>query len=163
LARIGKAEPLMGLAGHPSRSVRIAAVIALRRMRHPGLSRLLSDKDEYIVTEAARAINDDHFVTEALPALAGLLKETRFGEEALGLPALAGLLKVNRFGEEGLTRRAVNACLWTGTQTSLQHLLNYFMREDAPVAMRAEAIDAASTWPRPAVLDRVSGRYRGEA
>ncbi len=144
LARIGKAEPLMGLAGHPSRSVRIAAVIALRRMRHPGLSRFLSDKDEYIVTEAARAINDDHFVTEALPALAGLLKETRFGEEAL-------------------IRRAINACLWTGTETSLQHLINYFMREDAPVAMRAEAIDAASTWPRPSVLDRVSGRYRGEA
>src|SRR5690606_32955258 len=27
---------------------------------------------------------------------------------------------------------------------------------------RAEAIDAVSTWARPSVLDRVSGRYRGE-
>ena len=27
--------------------------------------------------------------------------------------------------------------------------------------MRAEAIDALSTWAKPSVLDRVDGRYRG--
>ena len=36
LARIGKPEPLIALARHPSRAVRIAAVVALRRMKSPG-------------------------------------------------------------------------------------------------------------------------------
>src|SRR5690606_26027841 len=47
LARIGKAEPLLALTDHPSRAVRIAAVVALRRMSHPGVARFLSDQDEY--------------------------------------------------------------------------------------------------------------------
>ncbi|QEC51346.1 putative heme-binding domain-containing protein [Anseongella ginsenosidimutans] len=143
LARIRKTEPLAALASHPSRAVRIAAVVALRRMKSPELARFLSDQDEFIVTEAARAINDDHFIKEALPALANVLNEDRFREEAL-------------------IRRAINACLWTGTEASMQNLIDYALREDAPAAMRAEAVDALSTWARPSVLDRVTGRYRGE-
>ena len=35
------------------------------------------------------------------------------------------------------------------------------MNEEGPAKMRAEAIDALSTWAKPSVLDRVDGRYRG--
>jgi putative heme-binding domain-containing protein len=43
----------------------------------------------------------------------------------------------------------------------MQNLINYSLQEGKPLAMRAEAIEALSTWARPSVLDRVDGRYRG--
>ncbi|PSR56518.1 heme-binding protein [Adhaeribacter arboris] len=143
LARIGKAEPVVALAKHSSRAVRIAAVVALRRMSHPGISSFLADQDEFIVTEAARAINDDLSIKEALPALGNLLATTRFTNEAL-------------------IRRAINANLRVGTPEAMQNLVNYAQKEGNPIAMRAEAMDALSTWAKPSVLDRVDGRLRGE-
>jgi quinoprotein glucose dehydrogenase len=143
LARINKPEPLKKLATDTSRAVRIAAVVALRRMQHPGIIDFLNDADEFVVTEAARAINDDLSIVEALPALAVTLNKTTFTNEAL-------------------IRRAINACLRGGTEKSMQALIDYSMNEKAPVAMRAEAIAALSTWAKPSVVDRVDGRYRGE-
>ena len=143
LARIGKAEPLVALANHPSRAVRIGAVVALRRMSHPGVSRFLQDQDEFIVTEAARAINDDFSIEAALPALAGLLNQTSFNNEAL-------------------IRRTINANLRVGSTEAMQQLLTYATKSDAPLAMRTEALEALGTWANPSVLDRVDGRYRGE-
>src|SRR5690606_31322267 len=83
LARIGKAAPVIALHNHPLRALRIAAVVALRRMGDPGVAQFLHDDDEFVVTEAARAINDDRSIEEALPALAGLLNTTPYTNEAL--------------------------------------------------------------------------------
>jgi quinoprotein glucose dehydrogenase len=143
LARIGKAEPIVALAGDRSRAVRIAAVVALRRMHHAGVAEFLKDKDEYIVTEAARAINDDLSIEDALPQLGAVLKE-------------------NRFRNEALIRRAISANLRVGTEQSMQNLIDYALRTGRPLEMRVEAIDALSTWAKPSVLDRVDGRFRGE-
>ena len=74
--------------------MRLAAVIALRRMRHAGVARFLSDADERIVTDAARAINDDGGIEAALPALAAVLKETRFKSEPLLRRAISANLRV---------------------------------------------------------------------
>jgi hypothetical protein len=65
LGRIGQAEPVVAFAEHPSRALRIASVVALRRMGDPGVAAFLSDEDEFIVTEAARAINDDRSIPDA--------------------------------------------------------------------------------------------------
>jgi quinoprotein glucose dehydrogenase len=143
LARIGKAAPLTALSTHASKAVRLGAVLALRRMGDPGISIFLKDADEYIVTEASRAINDDLSIPDALPALADVLKDTRFKNEPL-------------------LRRAISAALRVGTAQSMQNLIDYANREGNPPAMRAEALAALSTWPKPSVLDRVDGRYRGE-
>lgn len=143
LARMAKAEPVIALATDRSRGLRIAAVVALRRMRHPGITAFLQDKDEYIVTEAARAINDDLSIPEALPALGNVLKDDRFRNEAL-------------------IRRAISANLRVGSEEAMENLIGYAMRRNAPEEMRTEAIDALSTWPKPSVLDRVDGRFRGE-
>ncbi|GIL21523.1 MAG: glucose dehydrogenase [Bacteroidota bacterium] len=143
LARIGQADKLMNLNSHPSKAVRLGAVLALRRMQHAGIAIYLNDVDEFIVTETARAINDDLSITEALPALANLLTTTSFSNEPL-------------------IRRSINANLEVGTEATLQNLLAYAQREQAPAALRAEAIAALSTWAKPSVLDRVDGRYRGE-
>lgn len=143
LARIGKAEPIVALADDPSRALRVAAVVALRRMRHAGVAEFLDDRDEFVVTEAARAINDDLSIPGALPALAGVLND-------------------NRFRNEALIRRAISANLRVGTDQTMQNLINYAQRAGRPLAMRVEAIDALSTWSKPSVLDRVDGRFRGE-
>lgn len=142
LSRIGKAEPLLALATDSSRALRIAAVVALRRMANPGITRFLNDKDEFVVTETARAINDDLSIKDALPGLANLLTTTSFTNEAL-------------------IRRSINANLRVGTDQAMQNLLDYSSKETAPAKMRAEAIDALSVWSNPSVLDRVDGRYRG--
>jgi len=142
LARIGKADPVIALSKSPSRALKIAAVVALRRMSHPGITTFLNDPDEFIVTETARAINDDLSIKEGLQALGNLLNTTSFKNEAL-------------------LRRIINANLRVGTDSAMQNLLYYSLKESSPAAMRAEAVEALSTWAKPSLLDRVDGRYRG--
>lgn len=143
LARIGKAEPLVELAQEPSRAVRIGAVVALRRMEHPGIAAFLNDPDGFVVTEAARGINDDLSIKDALPALGAILTTTTYMNQEL-------------------IRRAINANLRVGTGDAMMRLIEFAAKADAPPAMRAEAIDALSTWVKPSLVDRVDGRYRGE-
>lgn len=142
LARIGVAEPIIALKDSPSRALRIAGVVALRRMNHPAVANFLKDTDEYIATEAARAINDDYSIEAALPNLAEALKDSRFTSEPL-------------------IRRAINANLRVGKAENIALLVEYANRKDAPADMRAEALATLSGWTKPSVLDRVDGRYRG--
>ena len=142
LGRIGRAAPLVALKDSESKSQRTVAVVALRRMKNPAIAEFLNDPDEYIVTEAARGINDDFSIEDALPALANVLKETRFTSEAL-------------------LRRAINANLRVGKKVNIDLLIEFANRKSAPPEMRAEAIEALSTWSNPSVFDRVDGRYRG--
>ena len=143
LSRIGKVEPIALLENNPNRSLRIAAVLILRRMRDERVAAFLQDKDEYIVTEAARAINDDWSIEEALPSLAKTLAE-------------------DRFSSEPLLRRAINAALRVGGEKELDNLISFAKRNDVSGILRGEALAALGTWGEPSVLDRVDGRYRGE-
>ena len=143
LARIGKAEPIVALANNENRSLRIAAVLVLRKLQDPKISIFLSDKDEYIVTEAARAINDDLSIEAALPALAATLNNEKFTSEPL-------------------LRRAINAALRVGGDEQLDFLINFAKRKSVSSDLRGEALAALGTWNNPSLLDRVDGRYRGE-
>ncbi len=143
LARIGDEDALIALHTHESKALRIVAVVALRRMKSEGVAKFLQDTDEYIITEAARAINDDFSIEGVLPDLARILKE-------------------NRFTNQALIRRAINANLRVGETENLQLLVDYAMEKNAPPLMRAEALATLSTWANPSELDRVDGRYRGK-
>ena len=142
LARIGEADPLLALASHSSPALRTAAVVALRRMQHPGITAFLEDEDPRIVTDAARAINDDASIPEALPALAAVLDEERFVEEPL-------------------IRRAINANSRLGSSEAATRLAQYALRVSAPASLRAEALATLAVWEDPSVVDRVDGTYRG--
>ena len=142
LGRIGNAEAIQALSKHPSQALRIAAVVALRRMQSPAVSDFLNDPDEYIVTEAARAINDDWSIEESLSDLAATLDDVRFNNEAL-------------------IRRAINANVRVGSQACLERLIAYAERPSAPAEMRSETLAALAHWAEPSVHDRVDGRYRG--
>lgn len=142
LSRIGEVEPIVALSSSPEKSLRTAAVLVLRRLRNEKISLFLQDKDEYIVTEAARGINDDLSITPALPALANLLKDKKFTSEPL-------------------LRRAINAALRVGTNDQLDNLIAFSQRKDVDKSVRVEALAALGTWASPSVMDRVDGRYRG--
>lgn len=142
LSRIGKVEPIVALVNNPSKALRTAAVLVLRRMKNENIALFLNDKDEYIVTEAARGINDDLSISAALPALAATLAETRFTSEPL-------------------LRRAINAALRVGSPKELDLLIAFSTRTDIKDNIKAEALATLGTWGSPSVLDRVDGRYRG--
>lgn len=143
LTRIGQEGPITALVDHPSRALRIAAVLVLRRMKSEKVALFLNDKDEYIVTEAARAINDDLSIEKALPALAATLTDKRFSSEPL-------------------LRRGINACLRVGGEKEMDILISFAMRDDLPSLIRAEGLATLGGWANPSVLDRVDGRFRGK-
>ncbi|MEY4383798.1 MAG: hypothetical protein RI995_1340 [Bacteroidota bacterium] len=143
LSRIGAEEQMVQLKNSTNKSLRIAAVLVLRRMKSPKVAEFLKDSDEYIVAEAARAINDDESIPEALPALAAVLQE-------------------NRFSSEVILRRAINACLRVGGKGEIQTLVQFAERNDITDVVRAEAIATLGSWANPSVMDRVDGRHRGK-
>lgn len=143
LSRMGAEEAMAGLENDPSRALRTAAVMVLRRLRSDRISVFLDDEDEYIVTEAARAVNDDFSIEPALPALAATLADPRFTSEPL-------------------LRRGINAALRVGEEREMNLVIGFARRENVSPELRAEALAALGTWAEPSVLDRVDGRYRGE-
>ena len=143
LSQIGEVAPLAALSSHPSKAVRLGAVLALRRLESPELAKFLQDSDEYIVTETARAIHDDFSVEAALPALGAILSTTTFRNEPL-------------------IRRVISANQRVGKEENLNQVLAFLGKSDIPVALRMEALATLGTWAKPSLVDRVDGRFRGE-
>ncbi|UBM59925.1 c-type cytochrome [Marinilongibacter aquaticus] len=143
LARIDDRVPIHALINNSDKSLRLAAVLVMRKWQDPELAKSLKDKDEYIVAEAARAINDDFSVPEALPALAGLLNNPEIQSEVI-------------------MRRAINAALRVGGDAQLNALVAYAKNPKASNVLRAEALATVAVWADPSILDRVDGRLRGK-
>jgi quinoprotein glucose dehydrogenase len=142
LTRIGQVEPIVALKNSDSKALRTAAVLVLRRLSNPQIALFLNDKDEYIVTEAARGINDDLSISTALPALATIMNDKKFTSEAL-------------------LRRSINAALRVGGDKELTDLITFSRRTDIKDNIKAEALATIASWANPSVLDRVDGRFRG--
>lgn len=126
-------------ANDPSRSVRLAALLALRRRNSPEVVRFLNDADNQVATEAARAIYDASIDT-ALPALASLVEK----------PGLS----------EPTRRRAIAAAERVGGADRAKALAAFAARSDAPEMQRVEALDALKTWPKATGADRITGLWR---
>lgn len=139
LERIGSGERLEQLSAHPSDAVRIAAVVALKRMKSPGVIRFLEDENEYIVTNAARAINDDGFIEEGIAPLAAMLEQRRYQQN------------------EPLMRRAINANLYNSSGGNAARLAEFAARGDVEASLRIEALQTLSVWEESSKLDRVTG------
>lgn len=143
LGRIGNSAELVKLNNDPSLHKRLGAVVALRRMENPSISAFLNDKEEWVVAEAARGINDDYSIPQALSALADILNLTPFQSEVI-------------------IRRSINANVRVGNSVNIEQLFQYALNEKNPESLRAEAILALTHWGEPSAFDRVDGRYRGE-
>jgi putative membrane-bound dehydrogenase-like protein len=140
LTGFGDRGALAALSTHESRGVRLAAVVALRRLHDAGVARFLDDADPVVVTEAARAINDEGGILDALPALA----------QVLARPNVSG---------EPLVRRAISASLRLGDAAAVARVAAYARRASAPDELRVEAIETLGVWTTPSNMDRADGAW----
>lgn len=141
LARCAPVPRLLGAAAHPSKDVRIAAVVALRRLRHPGIARFLRDAEPLVVLEAARAIHD-----APIPLATAALAET-IPDVPLDSPA-------------ALLRRVLAANERVGTRERATEVALFAASAGADAALRAEALASLSSWGEPSPRDRVLGEWR---
>ena len=140
LAGFGDRAALAALATHGSRGVRLAAVVALRRLQDAGVARFLDDADPLVVAEAAGAINDEGGIVAALPALARVLERT----------GISG---------EPLVRRAISANLRVGDGAAVARVAAYARRAGLPDPLRVEAVSTLGVWAAPSNMDRVDGSW----
>jgi quinoprotein glucose dehydrogenase len=135
LVWIGDAAAIVAKSKDDSASVRLAALLALRRLNRPEVSNFLEDKESAIAFEAARAISDAP-VNAAMPALSAMLDKK--------LPDKAW-------------NRAINAAYRTADAAGL---VRFAARKDVPDAARAEALKALAEWEKPSGRDRILHVWR---
>ncbi|MDB6035367.1 MAG: hypothetical protein JWM16_5705 [Verrucomicrobiales bacterium] len=144
---------IANLAKDSSAGVRMAAVIALRRLERPEISTFLKDSDPYIVAEAARAINDVP-IAKALPELAALIQQPSklqsFPEGNQDAPG----------PRHGLIRRVINANYRVGTKENAMALVSFAASSPAADSLRTEALTSLGEWDKPSGRDHVTGLWR---
>ncbi len=147
LRGIGSGQPhkLLELRQHASESVRLGAVVALRKLADSAISDFLNDSSPAVRLEAARAIHDVPELHPELPKLAALL------------PQLA--ISSNELHSDALVHRVLNANFRLGTEEAARTIARLAANEKQSAAMRIEAIDMLATWGDPGQLDRVMNRY----
>ncbi len=131
---------LVALKSHASPKVRMAAVIALRRLKSPELAAFLSDGDMAIVDEAVRSINDQD-IREVRPAVAALLDR----------PADAQRTTM-------IWRRILHCAFRTGDETNARRVLKVALDPQTPEISRVEAFRLLSEWTTPHPVDQSTGR-----
>lgn len=139
LASIGEPNQLLAAAQDSDSSVRVAAALAMRRRKDPGMVLFLNDSDATISREAARAIHDLP-IDAVMPALASRISQLRFTPET--------------------GRRVVNAAYLQGNAASARGLSEFAGNELVPEEQRVDALEALAVWMKPAPIDRVTGRSR---
>ena len=142
LVGIQAISELENLSSHNSNAVRIAAVVALRRLEAHQITSFLQDEDPLVVLEAARAIHDDFGIPDALPELAALLNNTPHANN------------------EALMRRVLNANLRVGQPAHAEAVLAFASNDAQDETLQLEALDILYTWTSPPPFDRVERRYR---
>ncbi len=138
------ARTIAALKTHASPLVRVAAVVALRRLERAEVSQFLTDADGSVVLAAARAISETP-ITQALPALAALKPD---------------LAKFSAEQQQPLVRRILSANYRLGDATSATRLAALSTDSSIPEAVRAEALDLLAEWAKPSGRDRITGLWR---
>ncbi|MFT5129431.1 MAG: quinoprotein glucose dehydrogenase, partial [Rhodothermales bacterium] len=145
LAGAATAAELHKLCKHPSESVRVAAVQALRRTGgHRQLISFLTDESAQVVADTVRAIYD-----EATPTSVAATPQT--------LPAVAALLAPNR--SLAINVRAIAANRRIASIDAARRIANILDLPDVDDRVRIEALYALESWTEGSALDPVDGRY----
>ena len=137
LANVADPSALQRLVSHSSDSVRLAALLALRRLEAPEIRDFLHDKNKAIAEEAVRAINDIP-ITEAIPALADYYRPT----------------------SDTLFRRVLNANLRSADPAHAGNLLAIASDAEFSAERRILALQFLSNWLTPPPIDPTIGVYR---
>jgi len=145
LAGVNQPQQLAGLAGHGSDAVRLAAVVALRKLESPEIVAFLKDSDPGVVIEAVRAINDAP-INKAMPQMAALLT----GDAPVAASKWA----------QPFHLRTINANFRVGEARNAQAVVKFASATTSPEDMRVEALAQLAQWGTPPPRDRVMGIYR---
>ncbi len=133
---------LAALSKSDSSAVRLAAVVALRRMNSPELKTFLQDTDPKVQDETIRAIDDLDMVE--LKKLSSTLLD-----------------KVDqRSWKPMILRRLVNHAYRNGTLEDAQRIINIITDTKIDRVVREEALRLLDIWEKPHPVDPVSGKWR---
>lgn len=146
LARCGSEKQLLATVNAPSSSVRLGAVLALRRQQSPQIIAFLRDKETRVLREAVRGIHDDFSIPAAMPAVAALLDSSELPHD------------------EPTLRRILSANLRVGDRAAAYRLVNYVSAGDQhgelSKTLKLEALECLAVWGQAPLVDRVEGRIR---
>lgn len=140
LRGVADKSKLYALKDHSVESVRLAAVVALRKLNDSHVSQFLADNSLRVQLEAARAIHD---VTELHSELGKLAATEIDGQKS-----------------DAVVHRVLNANFRLGAVDSVSRVADVAGSPDFSEAMRIEAIDMLSDWETPGELDRVMNRFQ---
>ncbi len=142
LVEIGDVDHYAAMAEESPSSLSVSQrrglLLALRRLQDPRVAIFLRDADPSLITDAARAINDEP-IDAATAELAKLIEQP-------GLPAPA-------------LRRALNANLRLRTLEHASAVARFAGNAQAKPEMRREAIAILREWPNELARDRVMGLW----
>ena len=152
LQRLGGAEMLASFVHHKNVNVRLAAVVALRRMHSERLADFLGDPDPQVTLEVVRAIHD-------LPLPGLLARVTTWMEQRSMTPEIwrSGLPFTQPEWELWVGRRAVNAALLLGGDENAHRIARWASNPDLTPELRTEACEALEEWSHPLRRDRIVG------
>ena len=153
LAKCANEASLAAAAKDRSRAVRLAALLAFRRLGKEGVTQFLADSEPAIVMEAARAITDAP-IPAGMPALAAFLMPAPKGSSARG-----AVMK-----DEMFAIRALDAAFRMDAQGTVPRgpaaLLAFACNKNASEALRNGTLSLLEQWPNPPARDIVTGLYR---
>lgn len=136
LAGCASVEALAAAANRENPRERLAALLALRRLRDPGVAAFLSDEDSLVSLEAARAISGE-FIAAALPELAAHCGDSD--------------------RDFAFMRRALNAALHVRDAAAVASAA---ANKELDRTTRLEALEILGDWEAPSGRDRVVGLWR---
>lgn len=144
---VGVATPdeLQGFSTHPSEAMRIAAVVALRKLGATrGMMAFLDDVSELVQSDAVRGIYDD-----ADPA--------RFAQHPEALEAVA--VKLDTPHSTSITIRALAANRRLGTPTAIGRMVAFVAEPNNASELRVAGLDMLTSWAETLIIDPVDGRH----
>ncbi|MEO7098523.1 MAG: c-type cytochrome, partial [Luteolibacter sp.] len=136
------AATISALSADESPAVRLAAAVALRRMKSPNISIFVNDPDPKVADEAIRAICDLDMVN-LRPAVAALL-------DNLG----------RRSWTQFMLRRLLHNSFRIGTSENVARVLKFAADPENPERERKEALRLVSIWSDPPPADQLTGHFR---
>jgi len=132
-------QQLQALTLESSPEVRLAAVVALRRMKSDVVSEFLYDDDPRVANEAIRAIHDES-IEGVRPLVAALLDEPEISTR-----------------KPFMLRRLIHSAFRQGGAENAGRLIAVTNSPKLPLEVRREAFRLLTLWPEPPVADQSTG------
>ena len=137
-----KTIQISALSTDPSPALRLAAVVALRRLDSPEVALFARDADPKVQDEAIRAIYDKDMV-DMRPVAAALLDNLD-----------------SRKWTPFMLRRLIHNANRVGTAENAARLISVLANESLPKEVREEALRLIGEWEKPFPADQLTGHWR---